>query len=82
MENPNLYEIQLCFKETEEEKQKIINTIKAEIPYIDVKPYSHNIIQLELDILEKHYGIEEVLKLIETTELKNLGWGYILKMNE
>ena len=56
-------------------KEEIINTIKKEIPFIDVKPYSHNIINLNLMILEKKYGQEEVNKLIKKTKLKDLGWG-------
>ena len=60
-------------------KEDIINTIKKEIPFVNVKPYSHNIISINLFILEKEYGQEEVNKLIEKTKLKDLGWGWILK---
>ena len=55
-------------------KEEIIATIKKEIPFVDVKPYSHNIINLKLRLLSEKYGIEEANKLIENTELKNLGW--------
>ena len=60
-------------------KEDIINKIKKEIPFIDVKTYSHNIISMNLMILEKNYGQEEVNKLIKNTKLKDLGWGWILK---
>ena len=38
------------------DKKEIINKIKEEIPYVDIKPYSHNIISLELRILGENYG--------------------------
>lgn len=63
-------------------KQDIINKIKAEIPFVDVKPYSHNIINLELDILGERYGQEEVVELVKHTDLKILGWGYIITIYE
>jgi len=65
---------------TDNKKIEIINKILAEIPYVDNKPYSHNIISLELNILAEKYGQEEANKLIKNTQLKNLGWGYILDM--
>ena len=63
-------------------KEEIIATIKKEIPFVDIKPYSHNIINLELNILEEVAGEEAVLELIKTTELKNLGWGWIVRLAE
>lgn len=64
-----------------ESKTDIIIKILNEIPFINKKPYSHNIISLNLMILERDYGEEEVINLIKTTKLKNLGWGHILKKN-
>ena len=58
-------------------KEQIIAKIKQEIPYVDVKPYSHNIISLELTILEEVAGREAVVELVKTTELKNKGWGWL-----
>jgi hypothetical protein len=60
-------------------KEEIINKIKKEIPYVDVKPFSHNIIGLELNVLAEKYGQEEVEKIVRETNLKNIGWGYILE---
>jgi len=60
-------------------KEEIINKIKKEIPYVDVKPYSHNIIGLQLNVLADKYGQEEVEKIVRETNLKNIGWGYILE---
>ena len=49
------------------EKEDIINKIKEEIPWEDIKPYSHNIIGLELRILGENYGEDEVISLIKST---------------
>ena len=61
-------------------REEIIKKIKEEIPYVDIKPYSHNIINLQLGMLAEEYGQEEVISLIKSTRLKDLGWGYILEM--
>lgn len=63
-------------------KEEIIAVIKKEIPFVDVKPFSHNIINLELNILEEVAGEQAVIELIKTTQLKNLGWGWIVKIAE
>ena len=47
-------------------KDQIIEKIKQEIPFIDVKPFSHNIISLELRLLEEKYGEKEVYNLINS----------------
>ena len=60
-------------------KQDIINKIKAEIPYIDKRLYSHNIINIELNILGERYGEEEVVELVKHTDLRKKGWGYIIQ---
>tara|TARA_R110002096_G_scaffold369153_1_gene562444 strand:+ start:733 stop:936 length:204 start_codon:yes stop_codon:yes gene_type:complete len=59
-------------------KEELIIAIKNEIPFVDIKPYSHNIIGLKLELLEKEFGEKEVIELIKNTNLKYLGWGYIL----
>ena len=61
------------------DKGEIIKTIKEEIPYIYIKPYSHNIIMFGLQTLCENYGKEEVISLIKSTRLKDLGWGYVLE---
>ena len=57
---------------------KIIKTIKKEIPFVDIKPFSHNIINLELQILSEKFGEDKVKQVISETKLKHLGWGHIL----
>jgi hypothetical protein len=63
-------------------KQDIINIIKREIPFVGKRPYSHNIINLELNILDERYGEKEVVELIKNTDLKILGWGHIITIYE
>jgi len=64
---------------TNKTKAELIIEIKDEIPWVDIKPYSHNIIGLKLDILRRDYGEEEVRSLVKNTQLKHLGWGWILE---
>ena len=54
-----------------------INTIKAEIPYVDIKPYSHNIINLTLRSIGEQFGDDVAKRLIASTKLKDLGWGWV-----
>ena len=57
---------------------KILDDIKREIPFVDVKPYSHNIINMKLMILGEKFGEDKVKEIVSQTQLKYLGWGYIL----
>ncbi len=67
---------------TEEKRLKIIDDIKKEIPWVDVKPFSHNIIGIKLKMLDDLCGIEEVDKLIANTPLCELGWSVSTKKVE
>tara|TARA_R110001632_G_scaffold219419_1_gene348935 strand:- start:2390 stop:2617 length:228 start_codon:yes stop_codon:yes gene_type:complete len=60
-------------------KEEIIAKITKEIPFVNIKPYSHNIISLQLTMLEEIGGEEAVVALINNTELGLLGWGYIVE---
>jgi hypothetical protein len=48
--------------------------IRKEVPYVDVKPYSHNIISLVLRQISLSYGDDEANKAIRDFGLKSLGW--------
>jgi len=63
-------------------KERIINKIKEEIPFVDIKPYSHNLIGLELELLAETFGQAEANKVIRETPLKDLGWGWVLRVEE
>eukprot|EP01043_Picozoa_sp_COSAG02_P079592 COSAG02_NODE_18498_length_935_cov_0.991627_1_plen_82_part_00 len=66
-----------------EDQSKIeLNTIKTkilhEIPYIDIKPFSHNIISLELRLISEKYGIHTANQVIEDFALDVKGWHKII----
>jgi hypothetical protein len=48
--------------------------IAEEVDYVDVKPYSHNIIGLTLRSIAKNFGKEEANKAIRDFGLVKLGW--------
>ncbi len=48
--------------------------IRREIPYIDEKPYSHNIISLCLMEISQKYGIKAANKAVTDLGLDKLGW--------
>jgi len=62
------------------EKYKFIAYIKKEIPFVNIKQYSHNIISMNLGYLEEVAGREAVVELVKSTKLKDLGWGFITSM--
>lgn len=61
--------------ELTKEKNDIIHRIFKEIPFVDIKPYSHNLININLKILADKFGDAEAKKLIRNTKLKDMGWG-------
>ena len=54
-------------------------TIEREADYVDVKPYSHNIISLALGTIVKLGGVDEANRAIEDFGLEDLGWSKIAK---
>mgnify|MGYP001116751977 CR=1 FL=1 len=48
--------------------------IRREAPYVDLKPYSHNIISIALQAIAKDHGNEEANKTIDDFNLERLGW--------
>ena len=59
-------------------KQKNIRRIKKiierEKPFVDIKPYSHNIISLTLMQISKEFSFKEANKCIKDFNLESLGW--------
>ncbi len=49
-------------------------TIEEEVPFVDVKPYSHNIINIALMAIVKGWGKEEANNVIDDYNLEGLGW--------
>jgi len=48
--------------------------IMEEIPYIDIKPYSHNIISLRLKMISDEFGQDVANETIKEFHLDDLGW--------
>lgn len=48
--------------------------IEKEVPYVDIKPYSHNIIGLVLMQISQQFGKEEANRAIEDFDLESMGW--------
>lgn len=59
--------------------KRLLLTIASEIPYIDKRPYSHNIIGMSLSIIGEKFNDKIVYLIIENTPLQERGWGYILE---
>ncbi len=59
--------------------QKILAIIDKEVDYVDIKPYSHNIINYALLELSELFGNEVANDVIEEFELELLGWSKIDK---
>jgi hypothetical protein len=49
-------------------------SIDDEVEFVDVKPYSHNIISLTLSIIAKQFGKEAANNAIEDYGLEKYGW--------
>mgnify|MGYP001399786972 CR=1 FL=1 len=63
-------------------KEGIKNKIVNELMWVDVKPYSHNLVGLYLTQLENKFGekaVKEVLKE-NFNDFSINGWDYLLKL--
>lgn len=54
-----------------------VERIKKEIPFVDIKPYSHNIITLVLESISQKFGDAKVNQVIKDLNLQRLGWRLI-----
>jgi hypothetical protein len=57
-------------KTLDELKERILE----EAEYVDIRPYSHNIISLYLREIDKRFGKKITNEIIEECELEILGW--------
>lgn len=62
--------------------QDILATIDKEVDYIDIKPYSHNIIGLALKQAADTFGYEVANDLIEEFGLVMHGWQKVDKEDD
>ena len=75
--NVNLRKAFYQFKKILIEEQKLqdhITIIKNEIPYVDMRTFSHNIINMELNIINSVYGEEVAQAVLKFLKLDDLGW--------
>ena len=60
------------------EKTKVLadyrKQIEQEVPFVGLKPYSHNIISCCLSIIASKYGNTAANKAIDDFALEELGW--------
>lgn len=51
-----------------------IQVIEREVMFVDVKPYSHNIINLALQAIANEHGRQVANKVVVDCNLEPLGW--------
>lgn len=64
-------------EETTEQLEKLKSKIRENVVWIDIKPYSHNIIGLALLQISKLCGKEETNKCIDEFNLEGKGWSKV-----
>ena len=60
-----------------ETKEDVERLLEKEVPYIDLKPYSHNIVGITLSIAAKNFGKSYANALIDKYKLEELGWSKV-----
>ncbi len=67
-----------ALQKKDKEAKRLLNglrdKIEAEVEFIDVKPYSHNIVSLCLRAIAERFGIKEANEAIEDFGLEDYGW--------
>ena len=68
-------------REKMREEINIIEKIENEMEWIDIKPYSHNIIGLSLSVLQEDFEWtdKDIAELVFQLGLDKMGWGYLVK---
>jgi|11_taG_2_1085331.scaffolds.fasta_scaffold116500_1 hypothetical protein len=56
--------------------EDLIYDIEEQMEYVDIKPYSHNIISLNLRMIDEYYGEKEANLVIRELNLTSMGWDY------
>lgn len=59
---------------------EIILKIESEADYIDIKPYSHNLVSIYLLTLKEKYGFtpKQVSNIVKLYNLDKKGWKHLL----
>lgn len=53
--------------------------LEREVPCIDIKPFSHNIVRLILSSVAKDEGFDAANSLIDEFKLEEKGWKKVVK---
>ena len=56
----------------------LYSNIEKEVPYIDIKPFSHNLIGLSLRQISNEFGQDRANEAIKHFDLEELGWSKIV----
>lgn len=54
--------------------KELRDSIRAERRYVNRRPYSHNIIAIDLSMIEEKFGVAEANRAIDDFRLHLLGW--------
>jgi len=57
--------------------KSLYDKIEKEVDYIDVKPFSHNIVGLVLQEISKEFGQDRANKAIDYFNLELFGWSKV-----
>lgn len=52
--------------------------ISKEVPFVDTKPFSHNIINLALGAVAEKFGKGSANQIIDELKLEKLGWKKVI----
>ena len=82
-ENQRLWgiEIDKIFCPQTERERKCLLTIAREVDFADIRPYSHNIIDMNMRILEAEqegYYKTKIQEVVKMFGLDDKGWEYLL----
>lgn len=68
------------FKPKNVKELETLVKILDESQFIDIKPYSHNLVMINLTILERNheYDAEKIKLVVRTFGLDKKGWKYLL----
>ena len=77
---PTEKSIREIFEPKDDKEFENLMRIGKEIKFVDIKPYSHNIIGLTLNMLSENnnYDDEKIKLVVKTFGLDKKGWGYLL----
>ena len=67
------------------QESELLKKIETESKYTDIRPYSHNLVGMYLQILEETYKYtpQQISNVVTIFDLDSKGWGYlVIHLNE